>query len=156
MTFNTKKFMQEKFTPRTEDVPVPEMSEWFDGDPVWTVRGLEGVELGLANVAAAKNKNIGAIVEMLQSAKVGPKIDGVSKVMDLATGHTPEDIAKRYEHLMLASLDPVCDLELALKVCKVYPIEFLIITKKILELTGKGMMPGKPKSFGKKPTSPKA
>jgi len=41
MAFDIKKFTKTKWTPRTEDVPVPDMQAFFqEGEPaVWRVRG---------------------------------------------------------------------------------------------------------------------
>ena len=63
--FDSKKFLKTKFTPRTADVPVPDLREFFsDGTPaVWKVRGLTGHELGRAAEAAERNKSVLAIIE---------------------------------------------------------------------------------------------
>ena len=157
MTFDTKKFLNEKFTHRTEDVPVPDLNEWYDEDvdeaPVWTVRGLEGKEIGQTKEAAAKNKSIAGIMEMLQSSKVADKTDALKAMFDMGEGRTTENIAERLEQMVLGSVTPECSLELALKVCQRHPVDFFNITNEILKLTGLGMMPGKPKKSTKKQTS---
>jgi hypothetical protein len=72
----------------------------------------------------------------------------------------PDDVAKRIEHLVLGSVDPVCTPDLAVRLCETYPVEFYQLTTKILELTGKGQEPGKSKRSGKTamsgPPSPSA
>ena len=145
MGFDKEAFLTAKFEPRTEDVSVGDsaLQRFFDKDekPVWKVRGLSGNEYGRANAAAAKNKNTEALVDAL-FAKSNKKQAGAIKEL-LVGGDTPEDIAKRHEMFLIGSVDPKADDELALKVCKVAPIEFLIITNKITQLTGAGYMPGK-------------
>lgn len=154
MPFDTKKFLKEKFVPRTEDVPVPDMKVWFvEGEkPVWTVRGMTGQELGRASEAAERNKSIGAILEGLLAQESKEKTHAVKELLGMAGG-TPPDIAKRIEWLIMASVQPVCTLDLALKVCEVFPIEFFQITNVIMQLTGRGQVPGKQKPSGAIPKS---
>lgn len=144
MSFDSKKFLKTKFTPRTADVPVPEMREFFpEGtDPVWKVRGLTGQELGRAAEAADRNKNMVAILEGLVSDSTKDKAQAIKDLLGIG-GVAAPDIAKRLEHFYIGSVDPPCALDLAVRVCEVYPIEFFQITNKIVELTGRGQMPGK-------------
>ncbi len=133
---------------------MPELKPFFDGDnPVWKVRGLTGQELGRANDAADRNKKIASVVEGITARSHKKIAKAVRQTID---PDTPQDVAKRLEHLILGSLDPECDLELALKICERFPVEFYAITNKILELTGLGHMPGKPKPSGKTQKSGRA
>jgi len=152
MPFDPKKFTKTKFEPRTESVPVPDLKEFFDKKekPVWKVRGLTGTELGRANESAERNKNIAAVIEGLLAASARKKTDSMRKLLGIDDS-TPPDIAKRIDMLVAGSIEPVCDLDLALKLCEAFPVEFFQITTKILELTGKGHMPGKPRPSGKTP-----
>jgi len=46
MPFDAKAFAKAKFEPRTAELRIPELQEWFgDDDPVFVVRGLSGIEL---------------------------------------------------------------------------------------------------------------
>lgn len=174
MGFDKKKFIKAKFTAREDSVPVPDMKEFFDDDPdypefiddpkfvnvnkpqiknpdwkppVWKVRGLEGVEVARSNEAMEKNKNIATILEALVTTNKQEKIQAVKQLIGIDE-KVPNEIAKRIELLILGSIDPVCDTELAVKICRVYPIEFYQITNKITELTGRGHVPGKQKASG--------
>ena len=151
MGFNTEEFLTAKFEPRTDDVPVGDsaLQGFFDKDekPVWKVRGLDGKEYGRAEVAAEANKNIEALVDALFGKSDKKKAEAIKKMM--IGGDTPQDIAKRIAMLKIGSVDPEVNDELALKVCTVAPIEFLIITNKIIKLTGAGHVPGKPPPSGK-------
>lgn len=129
---------------------------YYDGDPkknpdwkppVWKVRGLTGVEVARSNEAMDKNKNIAAILQGLIAANAQEKVDAVKKLIGIDE-KVPNDIAKRIELLILGSIDPAVDTELAVKICRVYPIEFYEITNKILSLTGRGHVPGKRKASG--------
>jgi len=151
MAFDVNKFMSARLVPRTESVPVPDLKDFFEGKdkPVWTVRGITGNELGRANEAAARNKNIAAILEGLVSGKNADKVNSVRKLLGTGEGDVPDDIAKRIEMLKIGSVDPVCDLDLALKMCKAFPVEFFQLTNKITNLTGQGHEPGKAPPSGK-------
>jgi hypothetical protein len=149
MGFDAKRFQKARFTARIEDVPVPDMKDWFgpDDPAMWKVRGLEGSELGYVNETAARNKNIAAILEGIVSPNESEKVQGIKDLLGMA-GQTPEDIARRLEMLVIGSVDPPCDMDLAVKLCKVFPIEFFQLTNKITQLTGQGQVPGKKKLSG--------
>jgi len=161
MPFDVKKFAKEKFSPRIEAVAVPDLKAFFtEGDePTWKVRGLTGQEVGRANEAVDKNKNIAAILEGLTGDASKEKAEALKELLGIG-GNTPPDIAKRLEHLAIGSVDPVCTLDLAVLLCERFPIEFYQITNKIMELTGRGMMPGKQQPSGtmqkSAPASPSA
>jgi hypothetical protein len=142
--FDAKRFLKTKFTPRTEVVPVPDLRQFFpDGEEaVWKVRGLTGAELGRANEAAARNKNIAAVLEALAGEAAKEKADAVKELLGVG-GTTPEDIAKRIEHLVLGSVEPKCTPDLAVRLSEAFPIEFFQITNRVMNLTGQGMLPGK-------------
>lgn len=150
MAFDAKRFQKEKFRHRTEDVPVPDLKEWFgpDDNPVWVVRGLEGAELGFVRDSAARNRNIAAILEGLISASDRDKVQGIRDLLGMGNS-IPDDIAQRIEMAIMGSVDPSCDRDLAVKLCKSFPIEFYSITNTISRLTGQGQVPGKKKDFGK-------
>jgi hypothetical protein len=144
MPFDSKEFIKTKFEPRQERVPVPDLKDFFseDDEPVWIVKGLTGHELGRSNEVAERNKNLQAVVEGLFSAATKEKAQAVREMIGIDK-NTPDDIAKRFEMLVLGSVDPVCDEELAIKICTCFPIEFYQITNRITHLTGQGHTPGK-------------
>lgn len=144
MAFDEKRFLKTKFQPRTEAVPVPDLAAFFpEGEkPLWIIRGLEGKELGLVNEAAARNKNVAAILEGLMAGDAKEKAKAVQKLLGTA-GEVPEDVARRLEILVLGSVDPPCKPELAVRICEAYPVEFFDLTNRIRNLTGQGKLPGK-------------
>jgi len=149
MSFDAKKFLKTKFEHRTEEVPVPDLQMFFPegAKAVWKVRGLTGQELGRAIEAAERNKSIQAIIEGITSTSGKDKVEAVKDMLGLGRD-TPQDIAKRIENLILGSVEPVCTLDLAIRLCEVFPVEFYLLTNKILQLTGQGQMPGKPRPSG--------
>ena len=139
MAFDKKRFLKTSFEPRSEAVPVPELKDYFEEgtEPVWVVRGLTGHELGKVNEAEERNRNLIAIMEALVSSKAQEKAEGIKKLIGL-DNTTPSDIAKRLEMLVMGSVDPVIDLELSVKLCTHFPVEFLQLTNTITKLTGQG------------------
>lgn len=144
MAFDAKKFLRTKWSPRIESVPVPDLQAFFpDGEEAaWRVRGLSGQELGRAAEAAERNRNMAAIIDGLAGGEAREKAQAVRDLLGLGTD-TPQDIAKRLEHLVLGSVDPPCPLELAVTLCEAFPVEFYLLTNRIMELTGRGRLPGK-------------
>lgn len=139
MAFDTKRFLKTTFEPRSEAISVPDLRDFFKegADPAWVVRGLTGHELGKINEAEERNRNLIAIMEALVSPKVEDKAEGIKRLIGL-DDTTPSDIARRLEMLVLGSVDPVIDLELSVKLCTHFPVEFMQLTNTITRLTGQG------------------
>ena len=153
MSFKAKEFKKTKFAYRTEAVPLPDLKDWFDGPPEWIVKGLSGNELAHCKEMAQRNrKTIKAILETLVSQQSADVVEAV-KHLTGTDGSVPMDIALRAELLVAGSVDPVCDIVLALKLNMTHPIEFQYLTKRIETLTGMGYEPGKSKPSGIEPTS---
>jgi hypothetical protein len=144
MGFNAEKFLNAKMQPRTADVPVPGMASWFDGEekPAWKVRGITGQELGQAKQAVENRKDIAALVAGIIGGQSAEKAEAARKIMNI-DDTVPANVALRIHLVKLGSVDPVADEDLAVKLCTCYPVEFEMIGKKILELTGQGQEPGK-------------
>ena len=141
MAFDQKRFLKTKMEARTEDISVPDLSAFFlDGEPIiWTVRGLTGQELGRANEAAAKNKLVAATMDALAGMSAREQIEEIKNALGLG-GNVPDDIAKRIEYLTAGSVKPAITLEVAVKLCETYPVEFYELTNAIIRLTGKGFV----------------
>lgn len=154
MPFDMKGFKKAEFRDRTEDVPVPELKQWFaeDEDPVFTVRGLTGVEVAIGRQAAEKYSNLKAVMEKIASSMAQEKADGINDVLALGN-NTPEEAARRVEHLRLGCVSPELDAEAAAKFFEAYPITAYTLTNKIIALTGEGKTPGESKPSGKKQKS---
>ncbi len=156
MPFDTKSFMKAKFTPRTEDVPVPDLADFFPAgaEPVWTVRGLTGQELGRVNESASRQKVSAALMEALMAGSDKERKDAATEMLGISTS-APEDVAKRIDQLVMGSVRPTVTQDVAVRLCEVYPIEFYTLTNAVLKLTGQGQLPGKSKpSGGKKESGP--
>jgi hypothetical protein len=144
MPFDVKQFKTSQFVNREGTIKVPDLAPFFQEgeDPVWKVRGLTGHELGRVNEASERYKNITAILTGLISSGATDKVESIKKLVGLGDD-TPADIVKRLDMLVVASVDPEVDEELAIKICENYPIEFFTITNEITNLTGQGRVLGK-------------
>ena len=153
MAFKSKAFDKARFEPRTSDIKLPGLADWFEGEPVWKVRGLTGNELGRCNELAEKNrKNIADIVKALIAANGEGSAEAIQNIYGLGDD-VPQDVARRIEYLIAGSVDPDCPLDRAVRLNQVFPVEFRIISEEIFRLTGLGHVPGKPTPSGSEPTS---
>lgn len=150
--FDSRAFLHQEFEHRVVDVNLPDLAPWFgESPPVWQVRGLTGDELARVTEAVEKHRGLEAIIQGLLSTESEEKAASVRKAMSLGND-TPADIVKRVEMLIMGSVSPKCDLELAVKIKDTFPVEFMNLTNTILRATGKGQVPGKSNGSGE--TSP--
>ena len=153
MTFDANKFKSASLRLREEDVPVPALASWFEGDPVWRVRALTASELASAEDASKRKEDITMVIKAIVNDAA--KIDAIRNELGLGN-HTPHEIAKRMEMLVTASVSPLIDLETAVKIAQYFPVEFYQLTNKITTLTSMGADPGKSPPSGKGKTSKSA
>jgi len=142
--------MAEKYTAREKKVPVPDLKQFFGEKekPVWIVRGLTAIEIARAQAVADKRDLSKAILEGLLTLRAAEVKDAITKLVG-RSDEIPEDMAKKIEHLVIASVNPVCSEDMALKISKVAPTTFFTLANEIWKLSGQGMSPGKSKPFGK-------
>ena len=139
---DTKKFLKTKFEHRTHDYPVPQLAEWFDeNEPhIWTVRGLSGIELGRCLENGERKKTANAY--NLEAMTMSDPAATMAIIQELFANRddVPERISTRIEYLIEGSVNPKCDLELALQLMKFNGVLASAIANKILELSGKGQV----------------
>lgn len=147
MPFKRDVFLGQNFVAREEEVKLEALKDWFDEgeEPIFKVRGLSGKELGRANVIAQRNKQTKAVIDGLFSQN---SREITAAIKTLISPETPEDVAKRIAYLEFGAVEPKIDTDFALKLCENFPIEFSILSNKILELTGKGSIVGELKASG--------
>lgn len=147
-----KAFQNAEFVPRETEVTLDALKEAGFGDGVVKVRGLTAHELATAEESASKGKLLSDLVEKLAGAgkeKVGALMDGIGFHQDV-----PASLAKRLEHVRLATVEPQMELADVVKLAEAFPVEFSIMANKIMELTGKGQQAQvKRKPSGTKPAS---
>ena len=143
MPFDLEKFERAKFEPRRKIVAVESLSDFFaEGEaPEWEVRGLTANELHRAMEASRRQGSMEAIVKAM--ATKAEQVTAMRAALGLS-GDTPGEIAKRMEMLVMGSVAPAIELPAAVKLAEAFPVEFLMLTNEITELTGKGSEMGKP------------
>ena len=147
MAFNIEKFSNADLKQRQAEVKVPELKEFFDGDPVWIVKGLTGEEHARVNEAVKQNKDLGALVQGLFSSSTEEKIKAIREAFGM-TDEVPDDIVRRIAMLRYGSVEPECPQEMAVKIAKNFVIVLYGLTNKILELTGLGSTLGELNASG--------
>ena len=145
MGFDVAKFERAELVPRTKEVAVPTMGEFFgeDDERLWTVRGLDSNELHTCLSADDTKKALQKIVATLE--QVSNQATGPAHALALDKS-TPGEIAKRLEMLVLGSVEPEISMPIAVKVAKTFPVDFLALTNEISTLTGMGYEYSKPKA----------
>jgi len=138
MSFDTNRFEQAQFQPRTLDVAVPELAAFYaEGEtPIWRVRGLTAAELQIA-AEAAKRRELADNALQAIAANAG-QVAELRKIVGLANDMMPAEVVRRQEMLRMGSVTPGIDLTVAVKLCESFPIVFVQLTNQIAELTGQG------------------
>lgn len=147
MGFDAAAFERAQLGPRTSQVPVPGLARWFTegADPVWTVRGLDASEV---HFTAEAGKTRSTVANLLNAvAEGGSQVKALRSAIGLPDGMVPGEIVRRQEMLRIASIDPVIDLTVAVKLSEKFPVEFMQLTNEVLLLTGQGATDlGKPEA----------
>lgn len=134
--FNVEKFTTAEFEPRTEQVQIPALAEFFeDGEPVFVVRGLSASELHKALEASSRQSQLGNVVKAIASS--ADQIQQIRSALGMGE-NTPGEIAKRIEMLTLGCVTPKITHAVSAKIAEWFPVEFYDITNKITTLTGQG------------------
>jgi len=145
--FNLDKFSQAQFTPRQEEVSLPALGDFFDGDPVWVVRGLTANEIAKANDSSTRSDQMDSLIKAITSASKIKQVEEFRKAFGV-TEDVNKEVIKRIEHLVLGSVSPKIEMPIAVKLAETFPIEFYDLTNKIMRLSGMGMEAEKPKPSG--------
>ena len=139
-----ERFLKSKFTPRSEFIPLPMLSQYFpEGcDRIGVeVVGLDGIEY--SRIQAGGRKELQRLAFDLLSAQGGDLAEAVKKY--LGVGESPEYIEKMICLLEAGIVYPVLKpdqkLRFAAKLCRAFPTQFTQIANRIMELTGAGQQP---------------
>ena len=151
--FDAKRFLKEKFTPRHGAVQVPDLKEFFpaEEEPIWQIRGLTGQEIGRARHAAENRDKVAKpLVKALMKGSDSGRQKEVEEMLGI-NDDVPFIVALKIEYVILGSILPECSRELAVNICKKFPIEFYDIAQAIEILSGKGHDNGKIAALWKDP-----
>jgi hypothetical protein len=145
MGFDVSKFAKTKFNPRTKQIPVPNLREFFtlgEGEePVFTVRNLEGEELARVREYQREYMNLGKLIEGLLAGDQKEKVKAIKESYGM-TEKVPGDFARRLKLLTVGSVDPVITQDISVRLAKYYPAEFYDLTNNIDLLNDHGALPG--------------
>lgn len=151
--FDLKAFMRETFTPREEEVRIPELAGFFPegADPVFRVRSLTGEELARVQEAAQRNKDLATLAAGLVSNSDNERIAALREALGVGDS-VPDEMAKRMAMVEMGCVSPKLDTLAVVKLFKVLPVDMYNLATKISALTGAGHVPGKAKPCGDETT----
>ena len=138
--FNSDKFGSTTFERRTEAVDMTALAEFFDLDDkqVFTVQGLTHHELASCVEGLQAKDNTKSILEAVAGSNHA--IKGAIKDIINNNNDIPVDTQKRILHLTKGAVAPAIDEMFAVQLAERFPVEFTILTNKILELSGLGQV----------------
>jgi len=138
--FNTQKFGNANFERRQESVEVKALSDFFDKgeEPKIVVQGLTHHEVSRCSEGIQNSTNLEAMLKAAAGHAPAMK-EAVGELLG-KVGDVPKDTQKRIMHLVAGSVKPEIDEMTAVKLAETFPIEFTILTNKIVELTGLGQV----------------
>lgn len=139
MAFDKKAFLKAKFEPRTEVLTIPALRGFFDAgeEPKFVVRGLDVYEFAAVKEAKLKSKNVDNLINIL--ANEPAQIEALREAVGVVSNDVPGELASRLEALKLGLVEPEMDQQMVVVFAKRFPIDFWVISQKVLELTGMGM-----------------
>jgi len=140
-----QKFLNAQFRAREAAIKLPPDLQSFFGE-TWKVRGLTAAELARSREASERSESLKALVSAMAGA--GDKAEAIKTSMGLSDEEVPADISRRIEMLAAGSVEPKLGSEnrdVAVKLAETHATTFYELTNRILELTGGGSEPGKPR-----------
>lgn len=139
MSFNLKAFEKTKYAPREGEVKLPSLSHYFgEGEePVFKVRGLDSVEIHRARDQASRGKLMSEVVAKLAGGTEREKAEAVLEALGV-TADDPQSLVIKYANVEAGVVEPKLERYHVVKLAKAHPIEFGMLERKIMELTGLG------------------
>ena len=156
MAFNADAFGSATLAPRTKDVSVPELADWFaDGDaPVFRVRGLTADELAQAKDAHANNLRRQGLLEALERAEPGKIAEETKAIIGATAKDKHAQVAMRQEMVRWGLVEPELSEEVIAKLARHYALALYRLSDAINDLTGQGSEAAKkPKRSSRTATS---
>ena len=142
--FDISAFSREKYEPREAEIsfkiPVPGSGSPEPVEQVFVVKGLTAEELAKIDQIVDNNKNLQALLDAVVRADSGDIKARLDAIKDLAgmSNDVPASHVKKLAIFRAGCVNPEFGQADAVKFAKVHPIEFIIISNKIYELTGLG------------------
>lgn len=147
--FNAGMFEQASFEPRTEDIEIELMQDFFpEGEkPIFTIRGLTADEVARTNEAIKTNKVAESLIKALSSLNEEGMIESIKDSLGFGTD-VNDEVQRRIELIIYGTVSPKLPRELIVKIGNVMPTVFYLLSNKITDLTGLGQVTGKSKPSG--------
>jgi len=157
MAFNKEAFLTARFHLRTAFVDVPELAGMFDDGEkaVFEVRGLDGVEWGLAKERIQKRRDLALMMQKIASgdpAKVAEAVNASLGLKDKLAAESALLLECFQVGVVSPELNEVDALNVSKKLLKHFPDAFDRIARKIVELTGASDQ-GEARGSGESPKS---
>lgn len=148
--FDAKAFEKARFEPRTRDVRVPSLAAFFSegSEPVFTVRGLSGQELGQVEAELASAKSYDDLIAALAERK-GKEIAAQLKEQLGLGEEVPKQTARAIFTLIMGIVEPKMDRAAVVKLCTFFPADFYDLYNKVKDLSGQGAIVEKPQPSGR-------
>lgn len=150
MSFDLKAFSKAQIEPRTREVPVTALAEFFgDDEPaVFKVRALEHAEVSKVRECNQRDDLVKSAIAALSGAD-HEKAKAIQEILGDVQG-VPERTRVRIEAIKLACVEPVIDQQFAVKLAQFFPNVLEHLTEVIFELTDQGgiIAKKKPKNSG--------
>jgi hypothetical protein len=134
--FDVKAFQRAKFSPREAEVTLDAVASAGFGTGVFKVRGLTAEEIHIADEAKKRGQLLSNLVEKLASGgeeRVQALLEGVG-----VSNGVPADLVKQYEHVRMGLIEPTLEHQDIIKFAEIWPVEFIQLANKVMELTGLG------------------
>ena len=140
MTFDINGFNGATFQRRTETVPIAVLSDFFGKDEKaeFEIQGLTHHEIAECAAGIQGNENLKAILQAAAGHKPSIK-EAIGDILQKSV-EVPVDTQKRILHLVKGCITPKIEEGTAVLIAERFPVEFIELTNKILELTGLGQI----------------
>lgn len=139
MPFNPEKFRAATYEDRVKTIPMPLLADYFDEgeSPELTVRGLSADEVFASMEAGNTQKTIDDVLTSIESNE--SKREQLREVLGIKLDLSPEFVRKLHLFI-LGVINPKIERDIALKIQRCFPSEFLLVCNTINALTGQGMV----------------
>lgn len=129
-------FRASQWERRTASVTVPALSGLYD-DPVVLVQNLSGPEVYDAESRVLRNSSVADLVMKIASKIKSQRTEGIMEAIGF-TDNVADALVKAIAYVEFGTVDPHFEQEDAVKLADVSITSFMILFRKIDELTGLG------------------
>lgn len=144
MGFDISAFNKARMEHATATVDVPNLQLFFgDAEPKWTVRGMTHTELCRMRETKENDKLLNTAIAAV-AGNEEEKQNLIKQIVGDVDG-VHESTRGRIEQLMMCSVEPKIDRQVAVRLSQFYPAEFDTLTDKIFELSQDGPVVAKKK-----------